>query len=674
MFFQKPSSYQPVEPKRRGDRLLRLVIALNVLVLIIAVAYVAWMPGAAGASAPHSQNRGKLASWAIPQVSAQSGDSRQSNLIAAKHEAAAPQAALLGGMTPTPGPTMLAVQPTIAQNVMGGTCISGYIIDVYHQPVTEGLEITARKDGESTAPITRRAGPDGTYRFDGLTAGTYTMELAIPEGFRAFTPATFKVTLSGEGDACAQTRFKLEALACLEVFKLDESGNLFGNGMIGIPGWKMNASSGQINLLQETNGDGRAYFRNLAPGQWTVQEETRNGWIPANGYSSNMMIDAPSPLVPHTCQPVVFVNKQVHTGCIAPKKLDTAGNGVSNWKFSLRYTEGTQETQYGTTDSSGIYYFQNLAMGQWIVKEELTQDDLKWWRPVGAIEQEIDLQQANNLCTQPIFTNEPLGAIEGYKINHLEEGMEGWVITAVNDKTGERFTDTSKFNGYFKLEGLPFGTYTVSENIDQHPGWEPVTAPSFKVVVSKQFVYEQVRFKNKTDKACVRVFKRDSYDNFGLAEWTIQLIPAFSNNPEDVIVKTTNGEGLAIFEGLTPGYWKVSEVDQDGWAPDDPAMFDQTFELKATGSCSTITLYNHQTNQKPAAIVPFDPRTPTAPGGPGGAPANNTCSQYYTIVRGDTLYRIADRFGVTVERLRVVNKISNPNLIHPNTKLCIPNQ
>ena len=445
--------------------------------------------------------------------------------------------------------------------------------------------------------------------------------------------------------------------------------------MIGIPGWKINASSGQINLVQETNGDGQAYFRNLIPGQWTVQEETRNGWMPAAGYSDTIALDAPAPLVPHTCQPVVFVNKQVHTGCIAPKKVDDQGTPVSGWTFNLRNKKGTyQSPSPQVTDSSGVTYFTNLPLGEWVVEELIREDQQPWWNPTGPTTQEINLNQANGLCTQPIFTNERTGVIAGYKINHLEEGLMGWRITATNDETGEVRETTTNFDGYFRFDNLPFGTWTLEEHFDgkKKDIWTPVTTSSFKVEVDTQYEEVLVRFKNRTEWACVNVIKRDSFDNFGLAQWEIRLKPAYSSNPADTETAFTDGTGVAYFEGLAPGEWMVSEVMQDGWAADDPAVFETKFLLENSGSCSTIILYNHQTNQKPAAIVPFDPRTPTAPGGPGTGPVNNTCSQYYTIVRGDTLSSIARRFGVTVERLREVNNISNPNLIHPNTKLCIP--
>lgn len=44
----------------------------------------------------------------------------------------------------------------------------------------------------------------------------------------------------------------------------------------------------------------------------------------------------------------------------------------------------------------------------------------------------------------------------------------------------------------------------------------------------------------------------------------------------------------------------------------------------------------------------------------------------YTVQRGDTLGRIAERYGVSVNDLVTLNKIANPNLIEVGQQLIIP--
>jgi peptidoglycan DL-endopeptidase CwlS len=56
---------------------------------------------------------------------------------------------------------------------------------------------------------------------------------------------------------------------------------------------------------------------------------------------------------------------------------------------------------------------------------------------------------------------------------------------------------------------------------------------------------------------------------------------------------------------------------------------------------------------------------PAATALPGG-------SQTYVVKRGDTLYTIGLKFGVTADAIQKANNISNPNRINPGQELVIP--
>ena len=65
---------------------------------------------------------------------------------------------------------------------------------------------------------------------------------------------------------------------------------------------------------------------------------------------------------------------------------------------------------------------------------------------------------------------------------------------------------------------------------------------------------------------------------------------------------------------------------------------------------------------------------PDGSGGAGeAAPASASRENAYTVVSGDTLWGVAKRYGVTLEKLLQANPgIKNPNLIHPGDKVVIP--
>lgn len=48
-----------------------------------------------------------------------------------------------------------------------------------------------------------------------------------------------------------------------------------------------------------------------------------------------------------------------------------------------------------------------------------------------------------------------------------------------------------------------------------------------------------------------------------------------------------------------------------------------------------------------------------------------TCSQWHRVQWGETLFRIALRYGTSVTNLMALNGISNPNLIYAGQSLCV---
>jgi LysM repeat protein len=60
--------------------------------------------------------------------------------------------------------------------------------------------------------------------------------------------------------------------------------------------------------------------------------------------------------------------------------------------------------------------------------------------------------------------------------------------------------------------------------------------------------------------------------------------------------------------------------------------------------------------------------TPT----PEPTPRPTPTPRVYVVKSGDTLFAIAERFGVTVDAIIEANDIANPNAIVPGQRLTIP--
>jgi LysM repeat protein len=71
-----------------------------------------------------------------------------------------------------------------------------------------------------------------------------------------------------------------------------------------------------------------------------------------------------------------------------------------------------------------------------------------------------------------------------------------------------------------------------------------------------------------------------------------------------------------------------------------------------------------------------DPRPvakPVAKPAPAKPPSSGApmCSAWHIVVRGDTLSKIAARYGSSVAAIAKANNIANPNVIYVGQKLCI---
>lgn len=67
-------------------------------------------------------------------------------------------------------------------------------------------------------------------------------------------------------------------------------------------------------------------------------------------------------------------------------------------------------------------------------------------------------------------------------------------------------------------------------------------------------------------------------------------------------------------------------------------------------------------------------RAEAATEGGGGTEAAVLCSTYHTVARGETLYRIGLKYGVSWKEIAAANKLKDANRIYTGQVLCIPGE
>jgi uncharacterized protein YbdZ (MbtH family) len=539
----------------------------------------------------------------------------------------------------------------------GGTCLAGYVVDRYHQPAGTGWEVRIT----SSVGETRKEAVDsqGDFHFDELAGGPWQVALDIPQGWQAFTPDQFSITLSGTGSNCARVRFQVESLGCLVASKVEVIPGIAPGQSPGVAGWLISASTDKEVISGTTDEQGQLFFPDLQPGTWVISEETRPGWFPAEGYSDSQTIVLESPQEPGACQQLVFANQQSREGCLVVQNNDSMGNPLAGWEMTLLQNASATGLS-GLTDASGVVTFTGLTAGEWTVRES-TWDG---WRTLGSQEQSVTVESPGE-CQQMTFTNQPLGCIDGYQTDPAGQPLSGWTITALNPDSGEMLTATTDADGYYSFPDLTLGSWQVQRALPA--GWEAITPAEQEVLVAEPTPCQRVDFQSQALFACVDVYQIDSVDGAGLAGWEISIKPTDGGL---TIADITDGTGWVRFGELSPGSYTVFDHLQDEWVNVTPVS--TTLQLEAGSRCaevqfesqleSTVTPEKAQEELKEAQSKEADRKHPES----------GMCRAEYRVKRGDTMYRIARQHEISVARLFRANPMANPNWIYPGQMICIP--
>jgi LysM repeat protein len=73
-------------------------------------------------------------------------------------------------------------------------------------------------------------------------------------------------------------------------------------------------------------------------------------------------------------------------------------------------------------------------------------------------------------------------------------------------------------------------------------------------------------------------------------------------------------------------------------------------------------------------VTPVPTPTPTTEPVPTKAPEADKSDTIYNVVEGDTLSKIARKYGTNWQALAQYNHLKNPDLIFPDQKIMIPSK
>ena len=208
-----------------------------------------------------------------------------------------------------------------------------------------------------------------------------------------------------------------------------------------------------------TNENGVAMFDKLVIGKYTVTED--GSTVPA----AYLTADEQEVTVEYNETAEVAFENIEKTGSIKVQKRTEGQKNVSDIKFYLRGTSdsGRDIDISATTNKDGIAVFENIPIGTYKIIED------KETVPYGylvAAEKEVTVTYAETVDTD-ILNAEQTGTIQVHKKTADMTNVEGirFILSGISDTGREiRIEANTDKDGLAKFEGVPIGTYTITED------------------------------------------------------------------------------------------------------------------------------------------------------------------------------------------------------------------
>ncbi|MBX3013168.1 MAG: LysM peptidoglycan-binding domain-containing protein [Caldilineaceae bacterium] len=420
--------------------------------------------------------------------------------------------------------------------------------------------------------------------------------------------------------------------------------------------------------------DGEFSFEDgLYPGNWTFTiDVVKEGeeWEAVTPASFKVTLDYSQ----SDCYQIRFKLRRVVTVIVI--KIDENHNRLVDWE--IKATPASDNvfavSQEATTDANGEAIFR-LSEGNWIFTEYPPEDVS--YEPVVPTNgrQELEVEAPGPYTIRFKNRLNIYGCIDVLKqdvppVDSMDTPfpLQGWKINLLKADGTLAASGVTDALGTISFEKLAYGPYTVVE--EERVGWESATVTSYDVeLMPSQSACAQVVFDNAQadPEYCIEGRKLDANGKIGLPGWTITAEPLDKGDedPDDVV---TDGLGMYKFtfsgnDYRVPGSrYQICEDydDVDGWVPSGPTCYTVTIPQQP-GACVQVPSFVNQ--QVGHGETVSTPSTPTG------------CSKVHTVKKGETLYGIGYKYGVSSKAILSANTWVNsqPHLfVYVGQQVCIP--
>ena len=208
-----------------------------------------------------------------------------------------------------------------------------------------------------------------------------------------------------------------------------------------------------------TNENGVAMFDKLVIGKYVITED--GSTVPA----AYLTADEQEVTVEYNETAEVSFENEEKTGSIKVQKRTEGQKNVEGITFYLKGTSdsGREINIPATTDKDGVAVFENVPVGTYMVIED---EKTVPYGYLVAAEKEVTVTYAETVDTD-ILNEEQTGTIQIHKKTADMSNVEGirFILSGISDTGREiNIPAITDKDGLAKFEGVPVGTYTITED------------------------------------------------------------------------------------------------------------------------------------------------------------------------------------------------------------------
>lgn len=374
---------------------------------------------------------------------------------------------------------------------------------------------------------------DVIFNSEGLNGGEYYVNIIIrsndPEQQFYYVPAVMEV-------------YENASVAGIKFNDLNANG-VKEEGEPGIPNWKIYIR-GMMEDSVLTNSEGRYKFENLWPGNYTVSEELKSGWLQTYplGNSYDLLLDFGQHETDKDFGNFKYgtISGVMFDDLNGNGTKDSGEPGLQGWKINMTGAK----VDSVLTGTNGIYKFENLMLGSYTVTDE-TRIGWRQTKPVPQNSYTINITQSGYAGINVDFGKFKLAVISGKiftDLNHNgtldagEPGLAGMRVDLRGNNPLNNQAITTTENGLYSFNSF-IDLYVVSTETPPNKYFTIPTAKQYNFNVNTS----GMEFTNK---------------HFGLS-WLTDSIMYRSFLPESIVQLDAKGKlPKAVKRKPVGGYWE----------------------------------------------------------------------------------------------------------------------